>query len=95
MRMCSTGSDGICILIEMNRSYCCEKNECIHKYEKFSYSNRSVGGEELENRHNRNNKAITQENPPNNSEDLPNNYADCKIQVGGFSFYKVEIQTRT
>lgn len=54
-----------------------------------------MGGEELENRCNRNNKAITQENSPNNTEDLPNNYADCKIQVGGLSFYKMEIKIHT
>lgn len=95
MRTCSTQSDGIRILIEINRIYSCENHECIHKYEYYSYGNRLVGGEEFENRHNRNNKAITQENPPNNTEDLPNSYADCKIQVGGLSFYKVEIQIHT
>lgn len=42
-------------------------------------------GEKLENVCNKNNKAITQEIPPNNT-DLPN-YADSKIQVGGLSFY--------
>lgn len=38
-----------------------------------------MGGEELENVCNKNNKAITQEIPPNNTN-LPN-YADSKIQV--------------
>lgn len=93
--MCSTQSDGIRILIEMKRIYSCENHECIHKYEQYSHGNRLVGGEELENRLNRTNRAITQENPPNDTEDLPNNYEDCKIRVGGLSFCKGEIQIHT
>ena len=90
--MCGTQSDVIHILTEMNRIYSYESHECVHKYEWYSYGNQLVGGEELENRCNRNNKAITHENPPNNTEDLSNSHADCKIQVGSLSFYNVEIQ---
>lgn len=82
--MCSTQSDGISILIKMDRIYSCENCECIHKYELHSNGNRLVGGEELENACSKNNKAITQEIPPNNT-DLP--MYDSKIQVGGLSFY--------